>query len=273
MRTDLRPLSTGELLDKVFSLYRNNFLVFAGIAAIANVVALVLQVLTDLTNGRDNDLAFGGGLILTSLITVAGGLIASAIAEAGTVYAVSTIYLGGVTSIAGALRKVAGKAGRIFLINFAVGLLVGLGSLLFLLPGLYALASYALAIPAAVLEDLTVSDALARSSKLSEGSRMKILLIYILVLILVVSVSAALGLVEQQVFSLSSALGSTLANLLNAILQFAIDTLVFPLLTIALVLVYYDQRVRKEAFDLQRLMEAMGEAPPASAMGAGGPIG
>ncbi|HEV2961520.1 MAG TPA: hypothetical protein VG649_06825 [Candidatus Angelobacter sp.] len=51
----------------------------------------------------------------------------------------------------------------------------------------------------------------------------------------------------------------------------------FPLLTIALVLVYYNQRVVKEAFDLQRLMEALGGASVSagqqSAMGAGGANG
>ena len=33
MVTVLRPLSTSELLDRTFHLYRNNFVVFAGIAA------------------------------------------------------------------------------------------------------------------------------------------------------------------------------------------------------------------------------------------------
>jgi len=31
---DLRPLSLGEILDRTFSLYRNNFLLFFGITAI-----------------------------------------------------------------------------------------------------------------------------------------------------------------------------------------------------------------------------------------------
>jgi hypothetical protein len=34
---------------------------------------------------------------------------------------------------------------------------------------------------------------------------------------------------------------------------------------------YYDERVRKEAFDLQLMMEAMGEAPLASATAAVAP--
>jgi len=36
MSTLLRPLSTSELLDRTFFLYRNHFLVFAGIALSPN---------------------------------------------------------------------------------------------------------------------------------------------------------------------------------------------------------------------------------------------
>jgi hypothetical protein len=46
-----------------------------------------------------------------------------------------------------------------------------------------------------------------------------------------------------------------------------------PVTTIALVLVYYDQRVRKEAFDLQLMMEAVGQAAPAPPAAAAPSIG
>ena len=39
--------------------------------------------------------------------------------------------------------------------------------------------------------------------------------------------------------------------------NFATQCLVGPLLTIALSLVYYDERVRKEAFDLQHMLEEL----------------
>jgi len=44
MVTVLRPLSTSELLDRTFHLYRNNFLVFVGIAAIPQLAVLALQL-------------------------------------------------------------------------------------------------------------------------------------------------------------------------------------------------------------------------------------
>ncbi|HKE30376.1 MAG TPA: hypothetical protein VKD65_01535, partial [Candidatus Angelobacter sp.] len=49
MTTALRPLTTGELLDRTFVLYRNNFMLFAGIATVAAgtivVASVVLTVL------------------------------------------------------------------------------------------------------------------------------------------------------------------------------------------------------------------------------------
>lgn len=43
------------------------------------------------------------------------------------------------------------------------------------------------------------------------------------------------------------------------------QSLVGPLLTIALTLLYYDQRVRKEGFDLQLMMSNLEGAAPAAA--------
>jgi hypothetical protein len=43
--------------------------------------------------------------------------------------------------------------------------------------------------------------------------------------------------------------------------EFISRTLAGPLSTISTALIYYDQRVRKEAFDLQLMMEAIGQPP------------
>ncbi len=273
MSTDLRPLSTGELLDKLFNLYRSNFAVFAGIAAVAYVISLILQLFLAFLGETGDPAIFGPGSALAVLIGAIGTLIGTTIAQGGTVYAVSTIYLGGTTSIGGALGRVSGKGWRIFGINFAVGLLTAIGFILLIFPGFYWLTCYSLAIPAAVLENLPMSDALARSKGLSEGSRLRILLIYVLVYVLRFAVVAGFGFFTAQIFSLSKIAGFTLALAFQAVLQFIVNTLVFPLLTIALVLVYYDQRVRKEAFDLQRLMEALNESPAQTAIGARGSVG
>ena len=46
-----------------------------------------------------------------------------------------------------------------------------------------------------------------------------------------------------------------IAEILLALSNFVTTSLVSPIVTIALSLVYYDERVRKEAFDLQHMLE------------------
>ncbi|MGD0956950.1 MAG: hypothetical protein ABR953_08975 [Candidatus Acidiferrales bacterium] len=41
---DLRPLSLGEILDRTFSLYRRNFLLFLGITALPHLLILALNL-------------------------------------------------------------------------------------------------------------------------------------------------------------------------------------------------------------------------------------
>src|SRR5438045_2668746 len=43
MDSTLQPMSTGQVLDRTFHLYRNNFLLFAGISALPPAVILLRQ--------------------------------------------------------------------------------------------------------------------------------------------------------------------------------------------------------------------------------------
>ena len=53
-----------------------------------------------------------------------------------------------------------------------------------------------------------------------------------------------------------------LSQVASAVSAFISGTLAVPLATISISLIYYDQRVRKEAFDLQYMMSTMGGDPP-----------
>src|SRR5262252_4405745 len=68
MITGLRPLSTSELLDRTFHLYRNHFLTFVGITAIPQLLILPLTLGGAALTMRQN-------LELAPLLTVAGYLL------------------------------------------------------------------------------------------------------------------------------------------------------------------------------------------------------
>jgi len=113
---DLRPLSIGELLDRTFSLYRRNFLLFIGIAAIPHLLVLavkLVQVAVMPVVGKvgappaaelqaasrsfvaGNPIAFAAFALLGVVIY----LIAILFTQGGTVFAVSELYLGRATTI------------------------------------------------------------------------------------------------------------------------------------------------------------------------------
>jgi hypothetical protein len=54
MTTPLRPMSTGELLDRTFNLYRNSFVLFAGIAVLPPSLMLVVNLIQAATRGSGN---------------------------------------------------------------------------------------------------------------------------------------------------------------------------------------------------------------------------
>ena len=137
---DLRPLSLGELLDRTFFLYRRNFFLFTGIAAIPYSLFFVVNLVsTLLTRFRFGGRRFSGFRPDSASVIgrrarqrwnpaqwswVLAGFIAYLFSVGATVFAVSEIYTGHQTSIQASLHKVRGHAGTIFGVLFLSGLIM-----------------------------------------------------------------------------------------------------------------------------------------------------
>jgi len=116
---------------------------------------------------------------------------------------------------------------------------------------------YALAIQVCVVEDLGAAASVRRSKSLTQGSVVKIAVIYLMVLVIGMVVSFTLTYAARYVsLPMHSA---RLLGILNAVGGFVSGALTSPLATIAMSLVYYDERVRKEGFDLQLMMVVLDE--------------
>jgi hypothetical protein len=299
----LRPMSTGELMDRTFALYRKNFKLFVGIATVgpaANLLFQLLMVTSVGMPGRASGRAgtftgasFGFGLLAGVAIMLAG----MALSHAATVKAVAAVHLGLPITITEAYKSLKGRVWRILLVFLSVMLLVGIGALVIIvaagiLGSLAVIAGakagqagtilgvvvgiaaavigamlaitiyvrYALAIPACVVEDLGVSASLKRAAFLSKGSRSRILAIYSVFVVLAVVLGAALG---GLAGGLSVLIPNPVARLACIYLaSFISGSLTGPLATIGIALIYYDERVRKEAFDLQLMMASLDANAP-----------
>ncbi len=275
---DLRPLGLGELLDRTFTLYRNHFWLFVGIMAVPQLLVFAIGLVgvaigsivpPPVRRGSLDSVAGPGvavivGGVLFGLLLAFAFLAVYVLAQAATVSAVSEIYLGRTTSVRQAYARVRRKVWRLIGVLLLISLMVGAGAIFLIVPGILALLATSLAVPALVLEDCSPTAAIGRSMDLTKGQWGRIFLIFALFILL----SWVALLILEFPFSIAQAIllkqgeQSSVLAALSQLGNSMASVLVGPLGTIAFALVYYDVRVRKEAFDLQVMMAALGPATP-----------
>lgn len=299
MTTALRPMNTGEILDRTFNLYRNNFPLFAGIALLPPALNLALNVTQLITT----QFASGINAVVISGLSSAGlfvvYLLGTIVAAAATVHAVSMVHLGQGTTIGASYRgiqpyfwRLVGLGVLLVLLGVALalpfivllalsfgmreyaalfGALTALAVLAFIVLGIHFYARFSVSMSALVLEKVGAVQAMRRSMFLTKGASGRIWLMIILTGIIAFAVAFALEipvllLLNAKIISLFT------FRLLIALVSFIAGTVVGPVSSISLVLIYYDQRIRREAFDLQIMMDALGQTNPQQAISAT-PIG
>jgi hypothetical protein len=282
---ELRPLSTGEILDRTFTLYRQRFLLFFGISAIPHLLVLALNMgQTFYRSGirapslmhvqtqpqlPSPDMMIG--VVIVGLLTIfvaVVAVVAYLLSQGATVTAVSEIYLGREITIRESFRAVWGRLGSLFGVVILNGLATIVGYILLIIPGIYITCRLIVCIPSAVIEDLGPRDSLERSYRLTEDSAGRAFLILLLYFVLAIA-GAALTTWPFAAAIVVARNNPAMVLVWTELMQVgtAITTvLVVPILTIASSILYFDLRIRKEALDLQMMMKpAAAGVPSASA--------
>jgi uncharacterized membrane protein len=127
-----------------------------------------------------------------------------------------------------------------------------------------------LAFPACVVEQIGARAALKRSSSLTQGTKGRIFLLYLLGValnwLLSIAITLPLTIVMALLPGSTSPQHTQTVGLVMLIVAygaaFAVQALTRPVYGIALILFYYDQRVRQEAFDIEWMMLQAGLVVP-----------
>jgi hypothetical protein len=256
----------GEILDRTFSLYRRYFVLFVGISAIPQILVLALRLGQIMNQPAlpNFSTAFSMNAIWLSLVVLVASMIAYLLSQGGTVLAVSELYLGRPTTIGESLRRVWSEFGSIFGVVFLNGLVVGAGLLLLVIPGIYMACRLLVCVPAAMIEKRSARESLERSFELTRDNAGRSFVILILSFVISLAAQMLLSAPFSVLIALSrndyptqrillalNQAGATLAAILTA-----------PILLIATAVYYYDLRVRKEAFDLQIMLNPDSQAAP-----------
>src|SRR5262249_6691631 len=260
----LRPMTLGELLDRTFVLYRRHFPLFAAIVALPNLAMLAFQLAN--VSLRQPTFSLSLTFVVTMLATMMVSLIvylsALAVAQGATVVAVSRLHLGRSVTVAEAFRAIKSRVVTLWLTTLVIAVAVIFGALLLIVPGMLLALMWSLALPVVVLERRGVRASISRSSfvtKVSGGRSFASNVLFILLAYILYSLWQVPLIVGMTLYAPDRMLRSmpVWAGIVFAIGSFATQCVAGPLLTIALSLVYYDQRVRKEAFDLEHMMSQL----------------
>jgi hypothetical protein len=244
----LRPLSVGEIIDASFQVYRRHFSALATIVLVCSGLPMLIQIYMRNAGGVNWGLTVGYLLL---------ALVLGLIATGATVFVVSESYLGRGITAREALARATPFVWPLILASLAMGIVVFIGLILFVLPGLIAVCGLAVTIPALVVESLGPTAAMGRSWALTQGHRLRMLGLFVVIFILlVVPYLAVIGLFGLVAAIVSGSAGVAIA-LLGVVIAAIVQLLLSPLYQAALVIAYYDLRVRKEGFDLEVLASSL----------------
>jgi len=122
---------------------------------------------------------------------------------------------------------------------------------------------YSLSVPASVVEGIKARQAIRRSIDLAKGSWGRIFLLVLLIGV----IKTGLVMVSQififvAAFKHPGQMPGPGLQALSQVIAFFTNTFLGPILAMGLTLFYYDQRIRKEGFDIEWMMQAAGMTPP-----------
>lgn len=248
------PMSTGMVLDKSFRLYIQNFALMIGLTAIVHIPILFLSVGVPIL-GQSNSSITTVALLLGTLASLASSLIVAPLVTGAATKAVSDRYLGNPTTIRAALKTAWGSIGTLLLTQIIVGIIVLVGLLLLVVPGILWMLSYALVAPVTILEETADRQHIReRSWDLVKGNRGKVFVVMLVIIVTQLLLSGAGELFISFIFESTSNSGMAMSRIVGGVA----GMLTYPLQAIAVTLLYYDFRIRKEGFDLEMLSRALG---------------
>ncbi|HET7187779.1 MAG TPA: hypothetical protein VFI52_06480 [Gemmatimonadaceae bacterium] len=230
-----RARTVGEIVDATFNLYRAKF------ATVVTVAMLVVAPPAIIKAAAPVEWQW--------IIELAGNLLSPVALGAIAAIVAAFVERDESLDVGDALRSTSGLIGSLIAVQVASGLMVLVGLVLLVVPGLIALAWTAVAVPVVMIERLGYSRAIDRSRTLARGRWGHVvgtmLLSWGLALLFMIGGGVIAGIVGRT--------GEILVELLFAV--------ALPVPAIAMSLLYYDLRVRTESADLDAMISALPPTP------------
>ncbi len=282
--TELRPMSIGEILERSLRLYRYNFMTFFGIILVVNVILFVVQqpmiyMQHVIFRGEAVHDEFGIAFMAYSSVFALLAVIAGIVAGGALTLAVSERFLDRQAGVASSYRRIKDRLPALIGTAILVGLIIVVGFLLCIIPGIYFYFSFILSAIVVVLERKGPRAAMSRSRELMRvktergfftlrSNSAKALVILLIIFALATVVNTVSAIPQLLVAALYDAAGPDagrfmyVMGLISGAINTVLESAVAPVYTLPIVLLYYDIRIRFEGYDLEMLSQSLeGDGP------------
>jgi hypothetical protein len=240
----LKPLDFAGLLDETFDLYKKNFLLLVAINAV--YAPFSVYTLVTLNPKSPNFYSYFSWLLVPFI-------------HAASVKAISETYLKRKPGFAEVYKAAFRMGLPLFVTMLIEWFAIVIGTVMCLIPGIIAGVWLAFVSQAIVVEDKKYIEAIKRSKNLSHGEVKRVLLTYGAIFIVTIGLQFALSIpadiISKGHYSYMHQYPYTTLGIIARIIP---SLFVAPIFNIAITLLYYDIRVRKEGFDIQLLAGNMG---------------
>ncbi len=236
----VREQTVGEIIRGTFKIYFSHF----GAFFVSVLLMIPFLIFTNILYAQESYVLIGFVYIVAVVVV---GFFYAAI----TVI-VSEICLGYKPSVARAYKRVFGMLiGKIFATNILATLITAIGYVLLVVPGIIAMIWFVFSQVVVTLEGTWGISALKRSRTLGKGNYARIFGLLVLLFCVAFVFLGIPVVVINLILAFLFPSAMTLAIVVTVILQ----CLFIPIGLIPFVLMYYDLRVRKEAYDITSLAE------------------
>lgn len=254
MRVTLRERRFGELLQQCFALTAAHFVPLVVIAAVFNLPQLAGQVLLhgspSLGTGQPSadDLAAGAGVVGLSIV----GWLLWPIAQGAAIFLVSGSFTGRSVSLGEAFKNGVRRWPSLLAFGIAYGILTFLGFFAVIVGAIIVAIMFFVGPPAIVVEGVGWTDGFGRSRQLTRGHRWTIFFLALVVgLIVGFAPYAAIGVLAVATGGVDAATGALSLGFVLA--AWAVGAVGYAVMTVLPVVIYFNLRVAKEAFDTDQI--------------------
>ena len=253
MKYELKELNTNEIFSTAFNLYLDNFVPLFLIAVVSGLPGFLYSQynMHRVLSGEAMGPSFG--MLITLLVTTVGYTLGTGL----TIELVSKKFLGKSQTMGEYISNITPFLLPIVGLAILEGLVVGLGFLLLIIPGVVLYMGLSLSSQVLIIERSGVVDSMKRSWELAKGHKGEIFGFLFVMGLITFAISAVLKFVLMPMLDL----GNIQSNLMaHGIVDYLFSAVINPMASCLLILIYFNLRIKKEGFGLEHMVDQFSQA-------------